>query len=139
MNAEIDTCKEQLRQNVNLIVDQLESPPDVDEDGCLCEDAGLTWDADEEVWRDEDGDECDTREMSGMDFLQDALDIEYIVTSKCEYLGAVILVAYGGPSIRINTRRNRVEGAWWGDSFTADYTDNIGLDDACRELWECGA
>jgi hypothetical protein len=73
-------------------------------------------------------------EFSAFDYLEDALDIEYIVSSKGEYLGARVLVAFGGPNIWVNTRTHTVEGHWWGDSAYASFTDNIGLDDALREL-----
>jgi hypothetical protein len=80
----------------------------------------------------------DGEQMSAFDYLQDALDIEYIVNSKKEYLGARVLVAFGGPNIWINTRTKQVEGAWWGESFTMPYhQDSIGLDEALEELWQC--
>ncbi len=86
---------------------------------------------------DEDELNVDGEQMSAFDYLQDALDIEYIVNGKGEYLGARVLVAFGGPNIWVNTRTNTVEGQWWGDSCTASFTDNIGLDDALEELWNC--
>lgn len=76
-------------------------------------------------------------EYSAFDYLQDALDIEYIVSSKKEYLGARVLVAFGGPNIWINTRTKTVEGYWWGDSAFASFQDNIGLDEALEELFSC--
>lgn len=75
--------------------------------------------------------------MSAFDYLQDALDIEYIVNGKGEYLGARVLVAFGGPNIWINTRTGVVEGTWWADRAEATFVDNIGLDDALSELWAC--
>jgi hypothetical protein len=82
------------------------------------------------------GDEknSDGEDFSAFDYLTDALDIEYIVNSKGEYLGARVLVAFGGPNIWVNTRTNTVEGQWWGDSASASFTDNIGLNDALGEL-----
>jgi hypothetical protein len=80
---------------------------------------------------------ADLEPMSAFDYLADALDIEYIVNSKSEYLGARVLVAFGGPNIWINTRTGVVEGAWWADRADASFTDNIGLDDALSELWAC--
>jgi hypothetical protein len=76
-------------------------------------------------------------EPSAYDWLEDALDIEYVVTSKGEYLGARVLVAFGGPNIWVNTRTKKVEGAWWSDAYSASFSDEIGLDDALSELWEC--
>lgn len=85
------------------------------------------------------GDEInsDGEPMSAFDYLQDALDIEYIVSSKGEYLGARVLVAFGGPNIWVDTRRGMVDGAWWGNSASASFDDAIGLDDALSEFWAC--
>jgi hypothetical protein len=80
---------------------------------------------------------CDDQPMSAFDYLQDALDIEYVVNGKGEYLGARVLVAFGGPNIWVNTRTNTVEGHWWGESARASFDDGIGLDDALSELWAC--
>ena len=79
----------------------------------------------------------DGEPMSAFDYLADALDIEYIVNSKGEYLGARVLVAFGGPNIWVNTRTGMVEGAWWSDRADASFTDNMGLDEALSELWAC--
>jgi hypothetical protein len=79
----------------------------------------------------------DGQPFSAFDYLQDALDIEWVVNSKKEYLGARILVAFGGPNIWVDTRRGIVEGAWWGDSYSRTFKDNIGLDDALQELHAC--
>lgn len=81
----------------------------------------------------DDGEET----VSAFDYLQNALDIEYIVNGKGEYLGARVLVAFGGPNIWVDTRRGIVEGAWWGEHATASFEDSIGLDDALSELWAC--
>jgi len=85
------------------------------------------------------GDEvnADDQPMSAFDYLQDALDIEWILNSKKEFLGARVLVAFGGPNIWVNTRIGQVEGYWWGDSYHMSFTDNIGLNDALEELFNC--
>ena len=101
----------ELKNHVLTIAKQLEHPHLID-------------------WADED-------EQSAFDYLQDALDIQYIVDSKKEYLGARILVAFGGPNIWINTQFNQVEGYWWNDKSTFSYQDNLGLDEACSELFNC--
>jgi hypothetical protein len=76
--------------------------------------------------------------ITALDYLEGVLDIEYIVSRTGGYLGARVLVAYGGPNIWINTRTQEIEGYWWGDSARASYIgDAMGLDDALRELWEC--
>ena len=79
-------------------------------------------------------DDC---EPSAFDWLNNALDIEYIVTGKGEYLGARVLVAFGGPNIWVDTRKGIVDGFWWGQHASRRFEDNIGLDDALSELWAC--
>ena len=72
--------------------------------------------------------------ISGFDYLEDALDIEYTFNANGQYLGARILVAFGGPNIWVDTRHCTVEGHWWGESAKADFMDSIGLLDSCEEL-----
>lgn len=79
----------------------------------------------------------DGEPMSAMDYLQDCLDIEYIVSRDGSYLGARVLVAFGGPNIWINTRTKTVEGYWWGESSFEGFSDSMGLDESLEELWEC--
>lgn len=105
-----------LKAHVQSIADNLTNPPEEWNEGRDVESEG---------------------EFSVFDYLQDALDIEYVVNSKAEYLGARVLVAFGGPNIWVDTKRGIVEGAWWGDHATAQFTDNLGLDDALEELWNC--
>ena len=76
--------------------------------------------------------------ISGHDYLADALEINYVVSQDAQYLGARILVAFGGPNIWIDTRAGFVEGHWWGDSATARIDgDSMDLDECLSELWEC--
>ena len=73
-----------------------------------------------------------------MEYLQDVLDIEYIVNNEGKYLGARLLVAFGGPNVWINTRTKQVEGYWWNESCVMPYRrDEMGIDDAVGELWAC--
>ena len=77
-------------------------------------------------------------DISGFDYLNDALDIQYIVTGQGGYIGARVLVAYGGPNIWVNTHTGIVEGYWGSDSATANFrNDPMDVDGACRESWEC--
>jgi hypothetical protein len=108
---------DELKNNVQSIANDLTSPPAEWNEGRDVESEGA---------------------FSAFDYLQDALAIEYIVNAKAEYLGARILVAFGGFSIWVNTRTHTVEGAWWGDRMQqASFTDNLGLDEALEELWNC--
>jgi hypothetical protein len=107
-----------LQQHVNSIASNLSNPP-MDE-----------WNEGRDI--DSEG------EYSAFDYLAGALDIEYIVASdRKTFLGARVLVAFGGPNIWVNTRTNTVEGHWWGDSASATFTDSIGLQEALNELYSC--
>lgn len=80
----------------------------------------------------------DDEPFNAFDYLSDALDIEYVVSNKKEYLGARVLVAFGGPNIWINTRTKQVEGYWWGDKCVLSYdNDEMDLDGALSELFNC--
>lgn len=77
-------------------------------------------------------------EPDAYEYLSDALDIQYIVSGKREYIGARVLVAFGGPNIWINTQTKTVEGYWWGSKAFASYSqDALGLDEALETLWSC--
>lgn len=76
-------------------------------------------------------------EVSAFGYLQDALDIEYIIGSDGSYRGARVLVAFGGPNIWINTKTNMVEGSWWNDSHNESFNDELGLDEVLEELYNC--
>ena len=82
--------------------------------------------------------------ISGYDYLQDTLEVKYITENDDddddgEYLGARVLVSFGGPNIWIDTRTNTVEGYWWGDEATATYTDEMDIHGVCAELYEMRA
>ena len=108
-----DDSKEMLKRHVQSIADHITNPPEpeTDEDGETKGDA--------------------------FDYLSDVLDIEYIVNGKREYIGARVLVAFGGPNIWIDTRKGLVEGYWWGDQAFANFEDTLGLDSALETLWNC--
>ena len=77
------------------------------------------------------------RELSGMEYVADALDIEYTVASdRRTMLGATITVYLGGPDIRIDTRRGIVEGFWGSDTAQAFFTkDPMGVEMAASDLY----
>ena len=85
-----------------------------------------------------DADNGDDTGPNAYDYLSDALSIEYVKTAAGEYNGAIVLVAFGGPNIWIDTRWKEVRGAWWGESCAVPYTrDELGLDDTLQELCNC--
>ena len=73
---------------------------------------------------------------NGFDYLEDVLDVKWVIDSSGEYVGAELLVAFGGPNIWIHTRNNQVKGYWGGDNGVAEYEDNLGLNEACQEWYE---
>jgi len=85
---------------------------------------------------DEDGEYQDA-----FKYLEDVLDINWILNSDRTLRGARLLVAFGGPNIWIDTVKGTVEGAWWGDSFTDTYNTNSefarDLDEALDTLYSC--
>ena len=76
-------------------------------------------------------------EFSAYDYLSDVLDINWILNNDRTYKGARVLVAFGGPNVWIDTNLGQVEGYWWGDSFIKSFSDNVGLDDALEDLFNC--
>jgi hypothetical protein len=50
------------------------------------------------------------------DYMQDMLDLDFIINSRKEYSACRICVAYGGPSIYIDTDEKAVCLYWWSDS-----------------------
>jgi hypothetical protein len=76
-------------------------------------------------------------ELPAFDWMCDALDIRWIVDNDLNYLGAEVLVAFGGPNVWVKTIGQKVEGFWWGDYAKSEYqNDPMGLDDYLRELYE---
>jgi len=67
------------------------------------------------------------------EYFEDSLDVEYVVDSQMRYRGAMIWVCVGGPSIYIDTYRNKVVGNW-GFSDHAEY--EIGRVDSVDDYWE---
>jgi hypothetical protein len=78
-------------------------------------------------------------ELTAYDYLQDALDIRYTVNAQREYLGARVLVAYGGPNVWIDTNTNALE-VYWGNTATRYLRSEFinALDEALEELWDMG-
>lgn len=88
-----------------------------------------------------DEDEIEERgSPSGMDWLEDVLDIVYLVRKTregTEFVSARILVAFGGPNIWVDFNRDRVEGYWWGEYAEAVFNDVNGVEEALEELYSC--
>lgn len=86
----------------------------------------------------ETGIDLDGNEIDVCEYMEDVLDINYLINSDKSYKGARLLVAFGGPNIWIDTANKQVEGYWWNNNFIAHYQeDGLGLDDYCNEIYEC--
>jgi hypothetical protein len=88
------------------------------------------------------GEENEYGEYQGaFEYLNDVLDINWILNSDRTLKGARLLVAFGGPNIWIDTSKGTVEGAWWGDSFTDTYNTDSDfardLDESLETLFNC--
>lgn len=77
-------------------------------------------------------------QLSVLDFIQDAYDIEYRVGSDREYRSVKIMVACGGPNIYIDTARRLVTLHWWTDyaEYPISSTACDALDEYMQECWE---
>lgn len=58
----------------------------------------------------------DFEQLGLYDYMEDALDFDFLVNSRKEFSAVKILVAYGGPNIYINTISGAIELYWWTDS-----------------------
>lgn len=64
-------------------------------------------------------DEYDLDALSLSDYLSDSYDIEFIINYRKEYQSIRITVATGGPAIWIDTDKQAVCLAWWGETAQA--------------------
>ena len=81
--------------------------------------------------------ECEHNPNSAMDWLEGALDINYIINSDMTFKAARVLVAFGGPNIWVDFHTNRVELNWWGESASCEFIDEIGVLEMLEELYDC--
>jgi hypothetical protein len=104
-----------------------------------CEHCGIhtIWSEDEYYKECECGHEQD-RIISGMDYIFDSMETNYITDGCNGFLGARFLVAFGGPNIWIDTHSQTVIGSWWGENYTASYNrDEMDINGAAEELFGC--
>ena len=89
----------------------------------------------EEIERREDEGES----SSLWDYFADALDVEYTIDSRGEYLGCRVFVTLGGPNVWVDTRRGEVGGAWGTDRESVWLPSEIcdEIDEIFREAYEC--
>ena len=111
-----ETCHEQLVRMCKNIADSISNPVisnDEQEDGSVEQHGGAS------------------------DWMEDVYDIRYIVDREKRYYSAELMVAGGGPTIWVNLNTGYVEGFWGGDKVEEPFTDNLGLDDYCEDMYGC--
>ena len=109
-----ETCGEQLRRMCRDIANGISRP--------------------EEITDEETGEK---RTETASDWMERTYDIRYIVDREKRFMAAEILVAGGGPTVWVNLYTNEVEGYWGGDRVTMAFTDNLGLNEYCEEMYGC--
>lgn len=79
----------------------------------------------------------DLEQLSICDYLDDVLDLRYIVERDKSFRSVEICVAFGGPNIWISTESQSVELYWWSDraSYPLSYEAVEALDEWAEELW----
>lgn len=77
----------------------------------------------------------DFEEPCASHYLENALDINYLVDRDKNYKSGRILIAFGGPNIWIDTYTKEVQGHWGSDEYIRGYY--LGLDDYLEEIYNC--
>ena len=75
------------------------------------------------------------REETAHDWMEGVYDIRYIVDREKRYYSAELLVAGGGPTIWVSLNEMEVQGYWGRDRVRVPFSDNLGLDDYCEEMY----
>ncbi len=139
-----DTTLNQLQQMVTDVANTLDAIADgvayLDEDGnvftCRETTDGYIWDFGGANVYERDHAPKDAEQMDISDYIVDALDIEVTHNLNGTYCGASVTLAYGGPSIYLNTRYGRVEGYWGADEVFVPISDaaNNEVDEYIEEV-----
>ena len=112
-----ETSGEQLRRMCKNIADSITNP--------------------QEITAKEDHGELVKRTETASDWMEDVYDIRYIVDREKRYYSAEMMVAGGGPTIWVSLNEMEVQGYWGGDRVNVPFSDNLGLDDYCEEMYGC--
>ena len=104
--------------------------------GDVCENCSHI--ATEECAENQECSECTHNPNSAMNWLDGALDINYLVNSDLSFKGARVLVAFGGPNIWVDFTTSTIELNWWGESASCSFVDEIGVLDLLEDLYICG-
>jgi hypothetical protein len=71
------------------------------------------------------------------EYICNSLDVSYTISSQGDLLGGEVTVAFGGPTVWIDTRANKVEGSWGGErAWRYINSDTAGeIDDTLEEMY----
>ena len=114
-----ETCEEQLRRMCKRIADD------------ITEKAITRYNGYETEHGEDDEGTLATR------FMDHVYDIEWITYQDKTYKAARLLVAGGGPNIWVNLQTGTVDGYWGCDKVLEPFSDNLGLDEYCEEMYGC--
>lgn len=102
------------------------------------------------LYRDADGEEHDASELEDIpddweqftiyDYLDDVLDINFLIDCQHRYKSCRLLVAFGGPNVYVDTETGQVELYWWGDTakYPLSRSSRDAVDAAFEEIYEMG-
>ena len=71
------------------------------------------------------------------EWLEGVLSWDYIIGSDGTYRGADILIAWGGPTVVLDTRHNTIRGVWWTDRYEIGGVCCTQIDEALEEHFRC--
>lgn len=79
----------------------------------------------------------DYEQLSIWDYMNDILDINFIVSQDHEYRSCKICVAWGGPNIYIDTDSAMVKLYWWNEyaEYPLSYSARDAIDEWAEEYW----
>lgn len=112
---------ENLEREVKEIADYLHNKADFQQDYATDNDI-------------KDQDEIDA--IGAVEWLEQELEIRYIVDREGQFISAQVAVAFGGPTIWVNFDEGEVRGYWGNDTATANFIDKMDVEDALRNRWE---
>lgn len=85
------------------------------------------------------GEHAEFEQVDMIDWLGDALDFDFIIGSDREYKGCRVMVAFGGPTIYVDTIARSVDLYWWTDraSYPLSAYACEELDRAMEMVYSC--
>lgn len=83
--------------------------------------------------------ESDLEQLGVFDWLDGVLDYEFRIDRFRNLKSATFLVAFGGPTITIDTASKSVELRWWTESASYLISSDAAeaLEEAAQEIYEC--